>query len=147
MSEFDAADAQRLRERSMTGRRLNLLLCVLLGIEALALWGSVGWLALEIASAPADSIRTAIALTVLAGIVAIWVTATTVAIFRVRRWARGSAITWQVLQVAVAVGASQGEHPNWLVSLGFSAPAVVVVLLAVSCSVRAEYGALDADRT
>ena len=131
----------RANESKSTG--LVWLLVALVGIEALAVVGAFVWLIIELASSKPESFRTAVALTVLVGVIAAWLVATTIGLIRRVRWARGSAITWQVLQLAVAFGATQGDRPNWSITLALLVPVIAVVVLALSPSVRAQFGAAD----
>lgn len=55
-----------------------------------------------------ESVQTAIALTVLAAIATVWLTAIVVGTVRGQAWIRSAAIVWQVLQFAVGFGAVQG---------------------------------------
>lgn len=122
------------------GRRMNQLLTVIVGLEAAALIAATAVLIIDLMVATPDSFRTAIALTVLTAFAAVWVSATTIATARRARWARGSAITWQILQIAVAFGAIQGENPKWGFAFALAVPAVAAFSLAVSRPVRAVFG-------
>lgn len=116
------------------------VLIAVVALEALALWAAVAWLVNGFVNSSPESMRTAIALTVLVALIALWISATVIGLIRRLRWARGSTITWQVLQTAVAFGAIQGEHPQWGFALWLFAPALAAVLLAVSKPVRASFG-------
>lgn len=119
------------------------LLIALVGLETLVLLATFGWLVSQLFSSTSESFRTALALTALVGIIAAWLVATTIGLARRSRWARGSVITWQVLQFAVAFGATQGDHPNWLVATLLAVPAVAVGVLANIAPVRTQFGAAD----
>lgn len=140
MSEQQFSAQTTESEQLARGNRLNQLLGGLVAFEAVVIWAAAVWLVIELGTASPESFRTAIALTVLTALIALWVSASAVALFRRARWARGSAVTWQVLQAAVAVGAIQGDAPNWLVAVALLIPALAVVLLAISPAVRAVYG-------
>lgn len=141
MSEQIETPSLPAPEHSAKSNRLVWLLVALVGLEALAVVGAFVWLIVELASSTPESFRTAIALTVLVGVIAAWLVATTIGLIRRVRWARGSAITWQVLQLAVAFGSTQGDRPNWGFALALLVPVVAVVVLALSPSVRAQFGA------
>lgn len=139
MSEQEVSARPTDSELLARGVRLNRWLFAVVAAEAAALIAATAWLITEMVVTSADSVKTAIALIVLTGLVAVWVSATAVGLVRRARWARGSAITWQVLQAAVAFGASQGDRPVWWLTALLIVPAVAVVLLAVSKPIRALY--------
>jgi hypothetical protein len=60
------------------------------------------------------------------------VVATFVGLLRRRSWARASALTIQILQLAVAVGCFQGLFARPDLGWALLAPAVVAAVLAVS---------------
>ncbi len=76
-----------------------------------------------------DSLPSAIALAVLTTVAAVWLGFMAVGVLRGRPWVRGAVITWQVLQIAVAIGCFQGyfARPDlgWLLLV----PSLVAVLL------------------
>ncbi|MFM6973739.1 MAG: hypothetical protein ACKOXM_01115 [Agromyces sp.] len=137
MSQQTAGPVEVSSAEARRGRRFAAVVAVLLGLEALSLWGALGWLIFEAVTAPAFSGTSAVALSVLTGIVAMWVTATAVALPRRARWARGSAVTWQILQCAVAVGAVQGDRPDVGVAVAVFLPAVATLALILSKPMRA----------
>ncbi|MCU1404718.1 MAG: hypothetical protein JWQ43_1021 [Glaciihabitans sp.] len=104
-------------------------LCALLAAECALVAAATVYLIVELLVATPDSYESAIALTVLAAIAAVWLGFITVNAFRGRPWIRGAAIVWQVLQIAVAVGAFQGafSQPDvgWLLLL----PSIAVIVL------------------
>lgn len=100
-----------------TARRPALLwvLVVLLAIEFLGVAALAVVLLFETLTAPAASVGGGIALTVIGFIAAAWLGAIVVGTLRGQAWIRAAAIVWQVLQVAVGVGALQGQvaQPAW----------------------------------
>jgi len=98
-----------------------------------------GWLLLDLVIGGASSVATAVALIVTVLIGAVWLIAMTVAAFRGAPWSRPSAIVWQILQISVAVGAMQGAFARpdvgWLLLI----PAVTVIGLLLTRSVRAQF--------
>ncbi len=96
--------------------------------------GYTVFLVFELLVDQADSLSSAIALTVVVALAAIWVGAILVGMWRGSGWSRSAAIVWQVLQFAVGVGALQGAFAQ--PSLGWplviaSALAFVLLLSAV----------------
>jgi hypothetical protein len=91
------------------------LLVVLLTVEFLGVAALAVVLLLETLTAPSASIGGGIALTVIGFVAAAWLGAIVVGTLRGQAWTRAAAIVWQVLQVAVGVGALQGQfaQPAW----------------------------------
>lgn len=121
-----------------------LVLTCLLALEAVALWATAVWELVELLTQPAASEAGAIALLVLIVIAAIWVSAIAVNVLRQRGWIRGAAVTWQLVQAAVAVGLLQGADANLPLGLGLLIPSVAVVALLFTPSVMAATGAKEA---
>lgn len=127
--------------------RALVLLAAILYAEAGFLWAAVAWLLFELVSATPTSLATALAILVLALIAATWVTAIAVNSLRRRSWIRGAAVTWQLVQVAVAVGSFQGLYARPDLGWALLLPSVVVLVLlfqrrvvAETTSARAEDG-------
>ena len=91
------------------------LLVVLLSIEFLGVAALAVVLLIETLTAPSASVGGGIALTVIGFVAAAWLGAIVVGTLRGQAWTRAAAIVWQVLQVAVGVGALQGQfaQPAW----------------------------------
>jgi hypothetical protein len=89
---------------------IALLTLEFLGVAALAIV-----LLIETLTAPSASIGGGIALTVIAFVAAAWLGAIVVGAVRGQPWIRAAAIVWQVLQVAIGIGALQGQfaQPVW----------------------------------
>jgi hypothetical protein len=100
-----------------TTRRPALLwvLVVLLTIEFLGVAALAVVLLVETLTASGASVGSGIALTVIGFVAAAWLGAIVVGTLRGQAWIRAAAIVWQVLQVAVGVGALQGQvaQPVW----------------------------------
>jgi hypothetical protein len=105
------------------------VLSALIFLEAALVVGATVFLVVELATVTPDSPASAIALTVLTAVAAVWVTAIALGIRRGRAWSRGAAIVWQVLQIAVAVGAFQGAFARAEVGWLLMVPAVLALLL------------------
>jgi hypothetical protein len=91
------------------------LLIVLLTVEFLGVAALAVVLLIETLTTPSASVGGGIALTVIGFVAAAWLGAIVVGTLRGQAWIRAAAIVWQVLQVAVGVGALQGQvaQPAW----------------------------------
>jgi hypothetical protein len=119
------------------------LLVVLLFAECALVSVAAIYLVIEILVATPDSYASALALTVLVIIAAVWLAVIAVNVLRGRAWTRGAAIVWQVLQIAVAVGCFQGFFARPDVGWFLLVPAAVVLVLLFVPSVVAVVGARD----
>jgi hypothetical protein len=115
-----------------TKSRPVVVLSALIFLEAALVVGATAFLVFELATVPAQSPASAIALTVLTALAAVWVTAIAVGVLRGRAWSRGAAIVWQVLQIAVAVGAFQGSFARAEVGWLLLVPALIALVLLFS---------------
>ena len=114
-----------------TGRRhpLVIALAVIVFAECALLSVATIYLVIEILTATPESYPSAIALTVLTAIAAIWLGFIAVNILRGRAWTRGATIVWQVLQLAVAVGAFQGYFARSDIGWALLIPTVIALVL------------------
>ena len=117
--------------------RALIALVVLLAAEALLLWSAVVWLILELLTDQPASFASAIAILVLAVIAAVWVSTIAVATLRTRPWIRAAAVTWQLMQVFVAIGCFQGLYAQPGLGWALLVPSVLVVILLFTRSVLA----------
>lgn len=102
----------------MTTPRRPAILWVLIGLLTLEFAGLAALavtLLIETLTAPTATVGAGIALTVVAVVAAAWLGAIVVGTVRGQAWIRAAAIVWQVIQVAVGVGALQGQvaQPGW----------------------------------
>lgn len=97
------------------------ILAAILFAESVLMAVATVVLLVELVVATPSSYATAIALTVLAALAAVWLAFIAVHTLRGRPWIRGAAIVWQVLQISVAVGSFQGVFQRadigWLLLL------------------------------
>lgn len=104
-------------------------LVVLLGIEALFMVGLSAWFLFELVAAKPSSFASALAIFVILLIATVFVSALAIGAIRRRTWIRGGAVTWQIVQIAVAIGAFQGVFAQpgigWLLLI----PSLVVLVL------------------
>ncbi len=121
-----------------------LLLVVLLFMECALLTVATIYLVIELLTATADSLASAVALTVLTAIAAVWLGFIAANVLRGRAWTRGAAIVWQVLQGAVAIGCFQGIFAQPTVGWLLLVPALVVLVLLFTPPVVAATSTRDA---
>lgn len=117
-----------------TGARPALLwlLLAILAAEFLLVAGLVVVLVVELLVAEPQSYPSALALTVLTAIAAIWLAVIVIGALRGQAWIRGAAIVWQVLQFAVGVGALQGLYAQPAIGWPLVIVSVVAFLLLLS---------------
>lgn len=136
MSDQDSDGSTSIGRPSAGGRPFTVTtLGVLLLLEALVVVGLVLWLLFELVTAVPDSFASAIALTVLTAIAAIWVGATARGTLRRERWIRGPALTWQLVQIAIAVGCFQGAFAVPALGFAILVPSLAVIGLLFTPSV------------
>ncbi|SEC02470.1 hypothetical protein SAMN04489806_2397 [Paramicrobacterium humi] len=111
------------------------MLAALLALEALAMIAVLVVLLVDLATLRPDSYASAVALVVIAAIAAIWLCAVTLAFWRGRAWSRAGAFTWQVIQVAVAIGAFQGAFAQPGIGWAILLPSLLGVVLLLTRSV------------
>ena len=119
-----------------TPRRPALLwvLIAMLTVEFLGVGSLAVTLVVETLTTPSATFGAGIALTIVVIVAAVWLAAIVIGTYRGRAWIRAAAIVWQVLQVAVGVGALQGQvaQPGWGWPLIVLAAFVFLVLFAKS---------------
>jgi hypothetical protein len=93
------------------------------------------WLIVELLVEAPQSVASAIALIVLAAAASAFLVAVVIAALRRAGWIRGAVITWQVVQIAVAVGAFQGTLARPDVGWVLLIPSIAAILLVVAPSV------------
>lgn len=119
------------RAASRVGRwpRALVVVAVLLTGEALLIWATLVWLVFELITAIPTSLASAVAILVLVLIAALWVSATAFNTLRRRSWIRGAALTWQLVQIAIAIGCFQGLYARAEVGWALLLPSFVVISL------------------
>ena len=114
---------------------LVIVLVILLGGQTLLILGLTTYLVVELLLAQAKFPPTAIALTVLVILVAMWLAAMTLGVHRSRAWTRGSVLTYEFLQLAIGVGSVQGFIPRPDIGWWVMATAVLGLVLILSTPV------------
>lgn len=115
--------------------RMLVVLAALLVLEALLVIGVAVWLLVELLTVTPQSFASAVAIVVLVVLAAIWVVATAIGALRAQNWSRASAVTIQILQIAIAIGSFQGLYARPDLGWALLVPAVAGIVLAVSPSV------------
>jgi hypothetical protein len=105
---------------------------VILFLEALLVIGVAVWLLIELLTVVPESYPSAIAILVLVAIAAVWVAATAIAALQGRGWSRASAVTIQILQIAVAVGSFQGLYARPDLGWALLVPALAGIVLVLT---------------
>lgn len=135
----DGPDAPRRARRPA----LLTALIVLLAGEAVLLWGLVVWLVLELLTDRPASFASALAILLLAAMAAIWVSAIAVSAVRRRPRVRAAAVTWQLVQIFVAIGCFQGLYARPDVGWALLLPSAAVIALLSTPSVLAAISARE----
>jgi hypothetical protein len=119
-------------EPQVPGARKSGRFRILVGIliaEAALLWVAFGWQVYQLVTSEPASLPSAIALIVINALVAVWVSAIAVNAGKGRSWVRGAALSWQLVQIAIAIGAFQGVFARPDVGWALLIPSVVVIVL------------------
>ena len=119
------------------------VLVILLAAQTVFIVGVTIYLVVELLLAEADFPPTAIALTVLVLLVAIWLVAMTRGVWRGRAWTRGSVLVYQFLQLAIGVGSIQGFVPRPDIGWWVIATAMLGLVLVLSTPVSSYLDARD----
>jgi len=105
------------------------VLALVIFLESALLFVALGYLIFELASETPQSYPSAIALTVLTALAAIWVAVIGISVLRRQSWIRGAAVVWQVLQISVAIGSFQGVFARPDIGWLLLTPAIAVLVL------------------
>ncbi|WGD36940.1 hypothetical protein [Lysinibacter sp. HNR] len=109
---------------------------VILFLQTFLMLVVTAWFFFELLTDNPDSFSSAVALFVLIVLGTVWVAATAVGLLRSASWARGSAVTIQILQIAVAIGSFQGQFAQPLIGWILLLSAVVALILLVRAAKR-----------
>lgn len=126
-----AVDRPERRSRALIG------LLVVVGLEFAALVVVTVVLVVELIVAPASSLASGVALTILSAVAALWLGALLNGLWKRRAWVRSGIIVWQVLQGAIAIGAFQGVFREPAVGWVLLIPALLGITFVLSRSVTA----------
>jgi hypothetical protein len=117
--------------------RLLVALAALLFLEAAVLGVVACFLLYELVTEVPSSYASAVAILVLVAAAAVWLVLLGLGALHSRPWVRGAVLTWQVLQLAVALGSFQGLFARDDIGWFLLVPAVVVLFLLFTRSVMA----------
>lgn len=109
----------------------------MLFVECAFLAAAAGFLVFELVTVVPASYPGAVAILLLAVVAAVWLFVVAVNTLGAKPWVRGAALTWQVLQLAVALGSFQGLFARDDVGWYLLVPAVIVLCLLFTRSVMA----------
>jgi hypothetical protein len=112
-----------------------LALAGIVALEALAMVAVAVWLIVELLVETPRSLASAVALIVLAAVAAAFLAAVAISTLRRAAWIRGAVVTWQVVQIAVAIGAFQGTLARPDVGWVLLIPSVAAILLTFAPTV------------
>jgi hypothetical protein len=90
------------------------LLAVLVAVEALGVSAYAAWFGVQLFVATTTSLAGALFLFALFILMAVWLWALTVGLFRMRTWTRSGTLVWQTIQVVVGVSMISAEG-DWVV--------------------------------
>jgi hypothetical protein len=132
-------------EQPRAARRhpLVVVLAAVVFAECALLIAATLFLVVELIVATPSSYPSAVALTVLTTIAAIWLGLIAVNILRGRAWVRGATVVWQVLQIAVAIGSFQGLFARPDIGWALLLPALLALGLVFTKPVIAATGRRD----
>ncbi len=116
---------------------LVVTLAVLIFAECALMAAITVFLVVEFFTTKVDSVASGLFLILLTAIAAVWLGFIGMSVPKGSPWIRGAAITWQVLQVAIAVGCFQGLFARPDIGWFLLLPAIVIVILLFTRPVMA----------
>jgi hypothetical protein len=105
------------------------LLTGILAAEALLVWAGVAWLVFEMVTETPATVGGALVITGIVALAAVWVSAIAINTPRHRPWIRAAAVTWQLVQAAVAIGLLQGADARPDLAWALLVPSILVFVL------------------
>ena len=122
-----------------------LVLVTVLLLEAAALAAATIYFIVELLVDRASSLGSAIAITAVLALGAVWVGFIAVGVLRGQAWTRAATVVVQVLVVAIAIGSLQGTDPRPVLAVGMLVPAVLALVLLFSKPVLAATSTRETD--
>ena len=123
---------EQISDQSSRRPILLIALSVVLAAEAALATGVTVWLVFELLTATPDSFASAVVILLLSAGLACALWAMVVGLLRRQSWVRGAALTWQLLQIAVAIGCFQGVFAVPALGWALLIPAVLAIFLLMS---------------
>lgn len=108
---------------------LLIALAVVIFAECALMGALTSYLVVEILTTKAASVASGLFLILLAALATVWLGFIGANVLRGSPWVRGAVLTWQVLQVAVAIGCFQGLFARPDIGWFLLAPAIVAAVL------------------
>ena len=117
-------------------------LAVIVFAEAALLSAAAVWLIIELLIDEPSSFASALALTALVILAAVWLAIVGANTLRGTPWVRGAIVVWQILQIAIAVGCFQGLFARPDIGWALLLPALAALVLlftrpVIAATVRA----------
>ena len=112
-------------------------LAVIVFAEALLLAVAALWLILELLIDEPSSVASALALTALVILAAVWLAIIGANTLRGTPWVRSAIVVWQILQIAIAVGCFQGLFARPDIGWALLLPALFALVLVFTRPVMA----------
>ncbi len=116
---------------------LLITLAVIVFAEAALLAVAALWLILELLVDVPSSIASALALTALVILAAVWLAIVGGNTLRAAPWVRSAIVVWQVLQIAIAIGCFQGFFARPDIGWALLLPALFALILVFTRPVMA----------
>lgn len=104
-------------------------LAAVLIVECLALVAAVVFLIVELLVAPVSSVASAVGITLVVAIAAVWVAFIAIGVLRGSAWTRAAVLVLQILIAAVAIGSFQGADARPDLGLILLVPVVTALAL------------------
>ena len=104
-------------------------LVVVLALESAALAAAAVYFVVELLVATPSSVASAVGITVIIAVGALWVAFIAVGVLRAQAWTRAAVITVQVLIGAIAIGSFQGPTPRADLGVILLVPVLVALVL------------------
>lgn len=124
-----------------------LVLVTVLLLEAAALAAATIYFVVELLVSTPSSVGSAIAITAVIAVGAVWVAFIAIGVLRGQAWTRAAIVVVQVLVTAIAIGSFQGADSVPLLGFAILAPAVIAIVLLFSKPVIAATSTRNDERT
>lgn len=120
-------------------------LVAILVLETVALAGAAVYFVIELLVARPTSFASAVGITVIIAIAALWVGFIARGVLRGQSWTRAATVVVQILLIAIAVGSFQGVNPRPDLGFAVLVPAALALVLLFSRPVHAATGNVESE--